>query len=1424
MRTFLEARGGSYDVSSRQHVLPYSLEGNAQEIPTLMITDVDLTGDTQDGSRKDYLFGRAYPSCNITITSAYRFEHSSEEIFIARNIKNALHEAGHLFGLGTFEMRLSNEQHCADPSCVMSFSPTVKELDETEAHFCPACRQHLLRLARAAAAPQTFDNGGKADTSVISLYNPRTKGTSFGLDDFGRGYSQTGLLQEMIHQGGVMDQTSNPAIFLNSLKRGLYDSDIIKLVSLGNTPEQIYNILYTQEALDSARLFKSLYTLTDGLEGRVARETDPRCFKDIQAIIQEASFITQAAQEQGIHNLLVKIAATPGSNEAIRKSLINGSDILVTLIFTELQYLESVEAYIEALEARLNQGKDITRAVSLCAFFVSRIDKKIDSLIDKKIAAIEQLPGTEDSINTLKLMKGKVAIAHMKKMYQIFEAIFFNKDFSDPANLYANSQGTIDNLRARFARLQEKGAQPQRVLIASSSTKSPEYSPMLYVFPFLGPYLQNTLGNSTLEDLRKRMHKITRVRDTIFDDIPLIIQTKENQGLWDNFVLYNTADETITADEVLSNVKKAGFDLRQVGNELLDEGVQLFIDAQNNAVSYIAQRIEIIRKRQREALMLKALSELMRLDIVKMITKAGSGHPGGSLSCVEMIVASYLKMMNVDASDPDWSWRSRFILSKGHAAATVYAILSRLGFFPQEELNTLRKFNTRLHGMVKTGLPGIDFSTGTLGQGVSAGVGMALGAKMTGKNFKTIVVIGDGEEQEGQIAEAARHAARLGLDNLIVFFDINGYQIDGATRNVDVADREMVWKGYGFNVISIADGNDIEQILMAIEKLENDKAAANKPTVFITYTTKGKGVSYMEGTERWHGKAPKKDSEETLALQEIEARLCGISQQLGIPREALDDVIQNYLSEKRLAQEAKQTLVQQNPEKIAPAYGGSFTLSKLQPGEKIATRKAFGEMLVQLGIEYPNLVATSADLTGSIMMADFAKAFPDRYIATTGIREAHMASMAAGLSTVGLIPVIATYDMYHLNTAPQVRHMAHNHHPVLIVSSHCGISHTEDGESHQGTETPGLMDIFSGSPTEKLLESYEPADAQETRMAMRLAIRALQNNTPVYLRLARSDSENIDRSNVPGYQENYQALVAQGAYTLYGTQQQNDAVIVASGTTVAPALAAAQALKEQGYNIKVINAVSLDKINGQSAIVELLRHEEGVPILTLYNGVAHILQGKVALAVKEANIAVGRIVGKGITRYGSGKAEQLWTLNGLDKDGIIKTMKEELLADKSLDNGGVVSPIKAIMFDLGGTLVRTVGREIVDGRAFPIYEEIPGLPELLSLLKKAGYLIYIFSGANEKERDYVLKDFPFVRENIERFIIASEVGGRNNFTEVLNILQLSLDSVVYVDDTDAGYYAAREAGIKRAIKFDSIDQLKKALTDFGIVLSDIDKP
>ena len=258
----------------------------------------------------------------------------------------------------------------------------------------------------------------------------------------------------------------------------------------------------------------------------------------------------------------------------------------------------------------------------------------------------------------------------------------------------------------------------------------------------------------------------------------------------------------------------------------------------------------------------------IRRDIVKMIGKAASGHPGGSLSAVEILSLLYFEKMNVDPKDPKKADRDRFVLSKGHAAPVLYATLAAKGFFDASELDNLRQVGAILQGhpdMKK--IPGVDMSTGSLGQGISAAVGMALGAKIDAADWKTYVLLGDGELQEGLVWEAAMSAAHYKLYNLIAFVDNNNLQIDGAITDVmSPYPIDEKFAAFGWNVINIADGNDFDQLR---EGLEKAYACEGKPSVLVCKTVKGKGVSYMENNAGWHGKGPNAEQVE-IALKELE--------------------------------------------------------------------------------------------------------------------------------------------------------------------------------------------------------------------------------------------------------------------------------------------------------------------------------------------------------------------------------------------------------------------------------------------------------------------------------------------------------------------------------------------------------------------------
>jgi transketolase len=264
---------------------------------------------------------------------------------------------------------------------------------------------------------------------------------------------------------------------------------------------------------------------------------------------------------------------------------------------------------------------------------------------------------------------------------------------------------------------------------------------------------------------------------------------------------------------------------------------------------------------------LKQITKAVREDIIRMLTESGSGHPGGSLSAVEIMTTLYFNEMNVDIKNPKDPNRDRFVLSKGHAAPVLYSVLSEKGFFNKEELMKLRKMGAMLQGHPNmTYIPGVDMSTGSLGHGISAAVGMALAGKLDKKEYRVYSLLGDGELEEGQVWEAAMAAAHYNLDNLTAFVDFNGLQIDGDVSEVmnpnPIADKFVA---FGWNVISLEDGHDLVAIKNAIEE---GKKVKDKPTMIVCKTIKGKGVSFMENEAGWHGSTPNKEQCD-IALSEI---------------------------------------------------------------------------------------------------------------------------------------------------------------------------------------------------------------------------------------------------------------------------------------------------------------------------------------------------------------------------------------------------------------------------------------------------------------------------------------------------------------------------------------------------------------------------
>ena len=263
---------------------------------------------------------------------------------------------------------------------------------------------------------------------------------------------------------------------------------------------------------------------------------------------------------------------------------------------------------------------------------------------------------------------------------------------------------------------------------------------------------------------------------------------------------------------------------------------------------------------------LKITATKIRKNIVDTVYNAKSGHPGGSLSCADILTVLYFKQMRIKESNPKWEDRDRFGLSKGHCSPALYSTLAQRGFFPQEDLKTFRKVDSYLEGHPNMKyVPGVDMSTGSLGQGISVACGMALAGKIDKKDYRVYSILGDGEIEEGQVWEALMSAVHYKLDNLTIFLDYNGLQIDGEIEKV-MSPNPVVEKfeAFGLNVIKI-DGNDIEQIDEAINKAKEVKG---KPTIIVAKTTKGKGVSFMENQAGWHGKAPNEEQRD-IAISEL---------------------------------------------------------------------------------------------------------------------------------------------------------------------------------------------------------------------------------------------------------------------------------------------------------------------------------------------------------------------------------------------------------------------------------------------------------------------------------------------------------------------------------------------------------------------------
>ncbi|MCL6519959.1 MAG: transketolase [Armatimonadetes bacterium] len=577
---------------------------------------------------------------------------------------------------------------------------------------------------------------------------------------------------------------------------------------------------------------------------------------------------------------------------------------------------------------------------------------------------------------------------------------------------------------------------------------------------------------------------------------------------------------------------------------------------------------------EEEVQRLEAIAKELRAYNLISIYAAGSGHPGGTLSIIDFVTVLYFHTLNHKPDDPCWEGRDRVFWSTGHKAPALYVALARAGYFPIEEAMRLRQLGSPFQGhpnMLE--LCGVEISSGSLGQGLGVAVGAALAAKLNGQSHRIYCIMGDGEQQEGSIWEAAMSASQFKLDNLCGILDKNKLQIDGWTKDVmniePIADK---YRAFGWHVIEI-DGHDIAQIATAFEEAKTIKG---KPTIVIGDTIKGKGVSFMENEAGWHGIAPKKEQFEK-AIEEL--RFPGLTDER--IKELLD-----YASAhaKRAAENAKSKL---------PKFKRDYwwNSSNEMQVEMEPTRMGFGKGLAKIGDD-PRIVTIHADISASIRITAFEENNPERKnrVFSVGIAEQNMMAVAGGLAKEGKIPITGTYGVFAAGRAwDQIRTtICYANLNVKIAGAHGGISVGPDGATHQALEEISLMAIL---PNMNLIV---PADSIETERATKIGI--LDVVGPVYIRYAREATPIISTFDTPFVFGKANVIRYRGAKpnfvdafeTILASEYKNeneDIAIIACGPMVPEAMRAAWILKEEfGMETRVLNVHTVKPIDKDAII------------------------------------------------------------------------------------------------------------------------------------------------------------------------------------------------------------------------------------------------
>ena len=608
---------------------------------------------------------------------------------------------------------------------------------------------------------------------------------------------------------------------------------------------------------------------------------------------------------------------------------------------------------------------------------------------------------------------------------------------------------------------------------------------------------------------------------------------------------------------------------------------------------------------------LRDTANLMRGYNLVALCAAGSGHAGGTLSIMDITAALYLHTARHDPKNPSWPDRDRIVWSAGHKAPSLYVGLAFAGFCAPEDVMTLRKLGSRFQGHPHwLKLPGVEVSTGSLGQGLSIAVGMSLAARLNGKHHKIFCLMGDGEQQEGQVWEAAMEAAHYHLDNLIAVVDCNRLQIDGWVKDVmQVEPLAEKYASFGWKVMRV-DGHDMQALVGVFEEA---RSSHGQPVVILADTVKGKGVSFMENQAGWHGKTPNRD--------ELDAALSDLGLTDRIPVEQLLDRAKHY-----------QAKVDRSLEDRMPHFSRNYwwNADETMRVAMEPTRKGLGLALAKNGGD-ERVVCLGLDISGSITISDFHAGKPERASRwfSMGIAEQSATSAAAGLAREGKLPVVGSYATFSAaRNLDQIRvSVCYSDLNVLLVGAHAGVSVGPDGATHQALE-----DLFAmmGLPH---MSVVVPCDLVEAHKATTYLL--LDHQGPKYIRFAREATPIVTTEDTPFVFGKANRIrlrhVAAGFLEAFETRldeecrdEAEDLTIIACGPEVPEAMRAAWILRQEyGYVARILNMHTLKPIDRQ-AIIRAAR-ETGA-IITAEEHQVGALAGKVSLVITESPELYGRPV------------------------------------------------------------------------------------------------------------------------------------------------------------------------------------------------------